>query len=84
MKYDATVIYCNEHRQPEPLLVVPQDCESTEEFMDFLYTLLESVIGLNPKDEIEKVLHAIETHAYTEEEFEEDGEEYTNVSIFVA
>lgn len=80
--FDAEVIYCNEHRQPEPLLVVPQDCESTKEFMDFLYTLLESVMGVDP--EVEKVLHAIETHAYTEEEFEEDGEAYVNVSLYVA
>jgi len=81
MKYDATVIYCDELRQPEPLLNEPEDCETVEEFIDFLYTLIESVVE-DPK--ADAVLHSIETHAYIEEEFEEDGEEYTNVSIFVA
>ena len=80
-KYDATVVYCTEDRQSEPLLNEPEECETIEEFIDFLYTLIAGVV-LDP--EADDVLHAISTHAYTADEFEEDGEVYVNVSIFVA
>ena len=77
MKYDAIAIYCNENRQPEPLLVEPEECESIEEFMDFLYALIESVVEDPSADD---VLHAISTHAWTTEEIEDQ----TLVQLYIA
>ena len=78
--FDAEVIYCNQKRQPEPLLNEPEACESVDEFMDFLYTLIESVVA-DPK--ADDVLHAITTHAWTSDEFVEDDQTYVSVKIYV-
>lgn len=80
-KYDAYVIYADESRQPEPLVNESMDdCDSVEEFVETIATLISDCFDTDPDD---PVLEKLYNHDY-ETELDCDGEEnYIHVIVRV-
>lgn len=79
-KYDAYVIYADENRQPEPLVNECMECDSVEEFVETIATLITDTIGIDNDDPVVEKLY---NHDY-ETELDSDGEDnYIHVIVRV-
>lgn len=79
-KYDAYVVYTDESRQPEPLVNEYMECDSVEEFVETIATLISDCTNVDADD---PVLEKLYNHDY-ETELDCDGEEnYIHVIVRV-